>query len=91
MSVLPSFLDLGTTTPCAGQHAVFFPPVVAKEGDEERRAREARALALCRRCPVAADCLAWAVASDCGSGVWGGSTEEQRAAARPRSRRARTA
>ena len=39
--------------------------------------RESRALALCERCPVQVECLAYAVASRQQHGVWGGRTEQQ--------------
>ncbi len=47
----------------------------------------AAAKAICRRCPVAAECLAEAMADPSIVGVWGGTTENQRAklrAAMPR-------
>ena len=47
----------------------------------------AAAKAICRRCPVAAECLAEAMANPSIVGVWGGTTENQRAklrAAMPR-------
>lgn len=37
---------------------------------------------LCGRCPIQADCLAWAIATDERYGVWGGSTPAERLAAR---------
>lgn len=42
----------------------------------DRRTRDA-ARAICRRCPVTADCLRWALAADA-YGIWGGTTWEQR-------------
>lgn len=65
---------------------IFFP--TAEAGPV--RAREvARAKAVCARCPVAAECLTWALESGQGYGVWGGMTEDERRAlarhaARPR-------
>lgn len=49
----------------------------------------AEAKAICRRCPVTADCLTWAVATGQDTGVWGGLDEDERRAlvrhlARPR-------
>lgn len=47
----------------------------------------AKAKAVCRRCPVAAECLAWALASGTDSGTWGGMTEgERRVVARRKAR-----
>lgn len=42
-----------------------------------RPKRDLPALAVCRRCPVAADCLDWAMTHR-PSGVWGGTTDAQR-------------
>ena len=52
-----------------------------------------QAKAVCRRCPVVHDCLAWALESGQDAGVWGGlSEDERRALKRRRARtRARTA
>jgi WhiB family redox-sensing transcriptional regulator len=43
-----------------------------------KRAREAQAKAVCGRCPVATQCLNWALASGELYGVWGGTTPEER-------------
>lgn len=48
--------------------AIFFP--TKGESIEEARA-------ICRRCPVTSECLAFAVANGC-LGVWGGTSERQR-------------
>lgn len=42
------------------------------------RAQEAAALAICRRCPVVADCLAWAIRTEQRHGVSGGIGETGR-------------
>ncbi|MFZ3597590.1 WhiB family transcriptional regulator [Streptomyces sp. BH104] len=34
---------------------------------------------VCRRCPVIMDCLRWAVATGQTTGVWGGTSENERA------------
>ncbi|MFZ3560495.1 WhiB family transcriptional regulator [Streptomyces sp. BH055] len=34
---------------------------------------------VCRRCPVIMDCLRWAVATGQTTGVWGGTSESERA------------
>jgi WhiB family redox-sensing transcriptional regulator len=59
-------------------------PVAIKT--EHARAESARALALCARCPVRAECLEfsmrhWRVVGQ--HGVWGGLVEAERAALRP--------
>ncbi len=53
---------------------------------------KARALELCGRCPVAAECLAYALSMPATGdmGVWGGTTEKQRVKLR-RLRRRQTA
>ncbi|WP_435813494.1 WhiB family transcriptional regulator [Streptomyces zhihengii] len=43
-----------------------------------------RAKAVCRRCPVRDQCLAWALTQEEVDGIWGGSTEGERRAMRPR-------
>lgn len=52
------------------------------ETPRQRRAREARALAVCAGCPVRDACLAHALAQPEAYGVWGATTESQRAARR---------
>jgi WhiB family redox-sensing transcriptional regulator len=52
-----------------------------------RRDREAQAKAICARCLVRPDCLAYALDADEAYGVWGGATEDERRAMR-RQRRA---
>jgi WhiB family redox-sensing transcriptional regulator len=47
------------------------------------QAQEARALAVCARCPVVDPCLAWAMARE-DEGVWGGTTALQRRLTRHR-------
>lgn len=52
-------------------------------GDPERRAsrtrREARAKAICVRCPVIEQCLAFALRVEEPCGIWGGLSEDERA------------
>ena len=51
----------------------------------------ARAKAVCRRCPVIAQCLEWAIQTKQDAGVWGGKSEdERRAIRRSRQRRRNT-
>lgn len=62
---------------CRGHDsAVFFHP--DGERGSSRTRREARAKALCRRCPVRSECAAHALASREPYGVWGGFTEGER-------------
>jgi WhiB family redox-sensing transcriptional regulator len=37
-----------------------------------------RAKSVCHRCPVAGECLAWALDTDQRTGVWGGLSEDER-------------
>jgi WhiB family redox-sensing transcriptional regulator len=48
-----------------------------------------QAKAVCRRCPVIQDCLAWALESGQDAGVWGGLSEDERRALKRRNARAR--
>ena len=56
---------------------VFFAPSYF-EKRWEKNAREAKAKALCVRCPVAAPCLEYALATREPHGVWGGLNETER-------------
>lgn len=47
----------------------------------------AEAKAVCRRCPVQAQCLNWALTSGQDFGVWGGLSETERRAVRQRNAR----
>src|SRR5215469_6635916 len=53
---------------------LFFP-----DGDiRSARAQVKTAKLVCRRCPVSATCLNWALASGQEAGIWGGLTEDER-------------
>jgi len=60
-----------------GDAALFFHP--EGERGRARSAREAAAKAVCARCPVIKDCFQAALAAHEPYGVWGGTTEEERA------------
>jgi WhiB family transcriptional regulator, redox-sensing transcriptional regulator len=71
---------------------LFFPVGLAgpalEQVDEAKR--------ICRACPVRNQCLEWALDLDAVSGIWGGSTEDERlamrrAATRQRDRARKTA
>ncbi|GGT26717.1 MULTISPECIES: WhiB family transcriptional regulator [Streptomyces] len=67
---------------CRGmKSSVFFSP--PGERGSARKHREARAVAVCRDCPVRPECRSFAEASRQTYGVWGGATERQRRAPRP--------
>lgn len=53
---------------------LFFP--VSESGLAVRQVATAKAV--CARCPVAADCRAWALRAAEPSGIWGGTTPEER-------------
>jgi WhiB family redox-sensing transcriptional regulator len=58
---------------CAGYPSnVFFPMGDAHPG------LVARAKAVCRECPVSEECLEFAFETNQVSGIWGGTTEEER-------------
>lgn len=57
---------------------LFFP--VGTTGPALRQIGEA--IAICQACPVRAPCLAWALDQGITSGVWGGTTEDERRAIR---------
>ena len=57
---------------------LFFP--VGTSGPALLQVAEAKAV--CRRCPVAAECLTWALDSGQDAGVWGGLSEDERRARR---------
>jgi WhiB family transcriptional regulator, redox-sensing transcriptional regulator len=56
----------------------FFSP--EEERGHQRVARETRARAICRRCPLVDDCLEWSIDEQVPHGTWGGMTEKERAA-----------
>jgi WhiB family redox-sensing transcriptional regulator len=60
--------------------AVFFSPDA--ERGRGREAREARAKAICARCPVIRECAAYALTAGERHGVWGGLSEQDRLALR---------
>lgn len=59
---------------------LFFP--IGNSGPALLQIEEAKQV--CRRCPVCADCLQWALESGQDAGVWGGTSEEERRALKRR-------
>ena len=53
---------------------LFFP--VGNTG--AARGQIAEAKAVCDRCPVTSECLAWALETNQDAGVWGGMSEDER-------------
>lgn len=50
----------------------------------------AEAKKVCHRCPIASDCLSYALRTGQDSGIWGGMSEDERRALSRRNARART-
>jgi WhiB family redox-sensing transcriptional regulator len=73
----------------AYDNLVFF----GEEGESEleKQAREARAKAICRACPVLEPCLEFAMETNQKYGIWGGLTDKERASLKRRRARARRA
>ena len=73
---------------CRGEEsALFFAPNYF-ERREQKEAREAKAKAICARCPVRAECLEYALRIREPHGIWGGLNElERRAMLRSRGER----
>jgi WhiB family redox-sensing transcriptional regulator len=68
-----------TNAACRGPlSAIFFPPN-SREQPAARAEREARARAICERCPVREPCLAYALRIREPHGIWGGLDERERA------------
>jgi len=66
---------------CRGANPELFFHPDGKRGPGHRR-REQAAVAICRGCPVVADCRAHALAAPEPHGVWGGLSESEREAIR---------
>ena len=71
----------GTVT--SADEDIFFTPDLDELGGNRRAAtrlaaaREQQALGVCDRCPVQAECLAYAVTTRQQHGVWGGKTQQE--------------
>ena len=63
---------------CQGEHGVAFYPPLRNERKAARVARERRAKAVCRSCPVRSDCLDHALQAGERYGIWGGLNELER-------------
>jgi WhiB family redox-sensing transcriptional regulator len=61
----------------ASDEVTFFP-------DPEDLAGISRAKAICATCPVASECLTWAIETNQSEGIWGGHTSKERRAIRRR-------
>ncbi len=63
---------------CRGPNGAWFYPPSRPERREERARREAKAKMICGMCPVARQCLDYALETREQHGVWGGLTELER-------------
>lgn len=67
--------DWRTRAACGNEDPdLFFPNGTTSIAVDQ--AEEAKAV--CRRCPVAGQCLGWALETGQESGIWGGLTEQER-------------
>ena len=83
----PSLRELWAAGACrSADPDLFFGPDA--EFVTARRAREAKAKAICAGCPARADCLAFALGTGQAYGVWGGLNEDERRAMLRRQRSA---
>jgi WhiB family redox-sensing transcriptional regulator len=73
------FLGWMSRGACGGSDPELFFPVAGTAGPAVRQAEAAKAV--CRRCVVRANCLSYALEA-MPMGIWGGTTEEERRAAR---------
>ncbi|MER8047301.1 WhiB family transcriptional regulator [Streptomyces sp. NPDC094032] len=64
---------------------LFFPIGNITSGPTALQIDEAKAV--CSRCPVARQCLSWAVGAGSVEGIWGGTTEGERRSMRRRAMR----
>jgi WhiB family redox-sensing transcriptional regulator len=63
---------------CRGPESVVFYPPTSNETRHQRETREARAKAICSKCPVLTSCLEYALDIMEPHGIWGGLTEQER-------------
>jgi WhiB family redox-sensing transcriptional regulator len=78
--------DWRTRSACRDEDPELFFPI-GTTGPAVLQIEEAKAV--CRRCPVAEQCLQWALESGTNEGVWGGLSEDERGAMKRRAARSR--
>jgi WhiB family transcriptional regulator, redox-sensing transcriptional regulator len=76
-------IDL-VVTPWREAAACLSAPEVNFFPDRDDAVAVARAKAVCAGCPVAAECLSWAIETNQTEGIWGGHTAKERRAIRRR-------
>ena len=84
-------LDWQEQAACRSYDNVLFFGPDQGESELEKQAREARAKAVCQRCPVSDPCLEFAMETNQKYGIWGGLTDKERASLKRRRARARRA
>jgi hypothetical protein len=84
-------MDWRARAECAGRDTDIFYGADGTRGRPVARSYEQRAKAICRRCPVARECLAYAIRTNEPWGIWGGLTPDERGAPDPYSLRRGTA
>lgn len=76
-----SDMDWRDRAACLGEDPELFFPI-GTTGPGLRQVAQAKSV--CRGCPVAVECLAWALDTDQRQGVWGGLSEDERLELRQR-------
>jgi WhiB family redox-sensing transcriptional regulator len=76
--------DWRTRAACRGEDPELFFPIGTTGRDYDAQVEEAKTV--CRGCPVRIECLDWAYRTRA-DGIWGATTEQERAAARRRHNR----
>ena len=77
-------LDLPVTPGREAASCLNVPADVTFFPDKEDVGAIAKAKAICATCPVADECLSWAIDTNQTEGVWGGHTAQERRALRRR-------
>lgn len=69
--------DWQSQAACKGNNKNHFPPERV-ERDKNKVARVARAMEICRKCPVRVQCLEYSLENREPAGIWGGVDEKER-------------
>ena len=75
-------IDLTVTPWREAASCLDVPPDVTFFPDKEDVGAISKAKAICATCPVADECLSWAIDTNQSEGVWGGHTAKERRAIR---------
>lgn len=79
-----TLIDLSVTPWREAAACLDVPDDVTFFPNKEDVASIAKAKAICASCPVADECLTWAIESNQGDGIWGGHTAKERRTVRRR-------